>query len=661
MLGTAWPLAAQSLAASGSTVASFAAGIEPVSSLVQASDGNLYGVTNAGGAYGCGSIYQLTLSGTMSTLYSFTGDADGGYPAAGLVEAPDGALYGTTTLGGANGFGTVFRLGSAGFATLHSFDPNVDGNSPYSALTLASDGNLYGVLAQGAYDSVTGDYASGTIFQVTTAGEYQNVYSFPEDQSLGDLPIGRLVQASDGNLWGTTSAGGANGYGTVFFWNPTSGLSMAYAFTGADGVSLYGLTQSGSSLYGVTYPELSGCGEVFAVSLSSHTFSLVYSFAGGGDGGSPASSLLAYSDGYLYGTTQAGGNSGTGTLFRLNGSGTPVTLYSFPSGTLNTFSDASLVEASTGALYLPLLFDTTVGLGPSQMDGAGNVSSLQPNASPKAPPPVELTASAATVALGQSVTLNWTLPNASSLTAQQCTAFSTPATSWSGHKSSGGSFSLTLTTAGSYAFSLSCGGNQAATVTVIADDIAVTTLTAPASVTVGQTATLRASISSSGGSSPGGSVRFVVNGFDTLASVNLSAGSASFTASTQGVAAGTYAVQAIYSGDASHAASSSSVAHVQVLAAATTTTIAASSVSVNRGQAVTLTASVASSGGTPTGSVTFLCGSVVVGSATLHAGTASFTASTSSVAPGTYPVHAAYSGSPSFQASSSANVSISVH
>jgi uncharacterized repeat protein (TIGR03803 family) len=652
----------QALSATGSVITSFSAGVDPISSLIQASDGNLYGVTNSGGEYGCGSIYQLTSAGNLTTLYSFTGGTDGGYPAAGVVEAPDGALYGTTTLGGAMGLGTVFRFSGNSFATLHSFDPDADGNSPYSALTLASDGNLYGLLAEGAYDYSTQNYAGGTIFQVTPQGSYQNIYSFPEDQSAGNLPVGRLLQASDGNLWGSTSAGGTNGSGTLFLWNPQQGLTVVHQFAESEGEPLYGLAQNGPSVYGVTYPALNGYGEVFSVTVATHAFAAVYTFTGANDGGAPATSLLPYSDGSLYGTTQEGGNSGTGTLFRLNSSGQPITLYSFPSGSLNTFADASLIESSTGALYLPLLYDSTVGLDDSQMDGAGNVLQLQPNATPSAPAPVQLSASASSIAAGQSVSLTWSLSNAASLTSQQCYAFSSPAISWTGHQSPNGSANVVLATAGRYTFSLSCGGNQSNSVTVAVTALAPTTtiLSAPASVTLGQTASLVATVTSPA-SAPSGRVNFVVNGSLNLASVLLNDGAASFTASTTGIPTGTYTVQAVYGGDSTHSSSSSAVSHVIVAQAASTTiTLAASPQSVTSGQPVTLAASVSSAAGTPSGTVAFLYGTLQLGTAALHGGTASLTASSTGIAAGTYGVHAVYAGSSSFQSSSSGTVTVAV-
>jgi uncharacterized repeat protein (TIGR03803 family) len=649
---------AHSQSASGSIVTTFAAGTQPVSSLIQASDGNFYGVTNAGGANGDGSVYELTSTGTLTTQYSFTNASDGAAPAAGLVQRADGALYGTTTLGGANNLGTVFTLTSTGLTTLHSFDPAADGNSPYAALIPASDGNLYGLLSQGSYNSTTGDYAGGTIFAITPTGVYENLFTFAEDGSQGSFPLGRLLQASDGNFWGTTSQAAAHGYGTVFFWNATNGLTTVHSFTEAEGSPVYGLAEASGSVYGITYPALSGYGEIFSVNLSTQAFQDVYAFTGGvTDGGPPASALLPYSDGYFYGVTQSGGANGSGTFFRVNTNGSPVTLYNFPSETINTFTDATLLEAQNRGIYFPLLEDATAGLSPSQMDGAGQIVFFSPDSTPP-PSPVNLTAVSATVTPGGQAQLKWNLPNGAALSDQQCFAFSNPATSWSGAQAASGTVSVTLPNPGAYTFSLTCGGRNTSLISVSALWPANVTLAAPAKVAYGSTATLTATIATTGNAT--GTVKFVVNGTLLLATVPVSNGKASVTASTKGVPAGTYSVQAIYSGDASHATGSSPKQNVALVAGTTTTTLSATPQSVVEGAPVTLKATVTASAGTPTGSVTFLTGTFQIAKVNLVNGVASFTASSAGVPPATYPVRAVYFGSPFFASSNSANVPVTV-
>jgi uncharacterized repeat protein (TIGR03803 family) len=650
------------------TEATFPAGAQPISSLLQAKDGNIYGVTYSGGTDGYGLIYQLTAAGQYTALYSFTGGTtDGGSPAAGLVEGPDGALYGTTTLGGANGLGTIFRFTSAGISVLHSFDPNADGNSPYAALTLANDGNMYGILAQGPFDSSTGNYSGGTIFSISPGGTFHNLYQFPEDDSLGSFSTARLLQASDGNFWGVTSSGGSNGYGALFNWNATQGLAVHHNFTLAEGSPVYGLAQSGSSLYGVTFPFYGGQGEIFAVALSGHAYSITYTFTGASDGGSPATALYPGSDGNLYGATQSGGTNADGTFFRLSSTGQPVTLLNFPAGSLNTFADAALLEASNTGFYLPLLYDSTPGLPPSSMDGAGTLLLLEPAYSTTPPAPVAFTSSSSTILPNHSATLAWSLPNSASLTSQQCFAFtgaSNPATvSWSGQKSASGSQAFTLSTGGTYTFALNCGGSQNSLAQITVSNATQTTLSAPASVQQGQSATLSATVTATASGAPTGTIQFLVNGSIQLKTVPLASGTATFTASTRGVPVGSYSVQAIYSGDSTYAASTSAASTVHVTAAqqSTTTAMTASPQTLTPGTRVTLTATVTSASGTPSGSVNFYYRTIFLGTATLNSGVASLTASSSGVPLGTYGVDAVYSGSASYLPSTSAIVNITVN
>ena len=196
-------------------------GLEPVAGLVQGADGNLYGTTNGGGAYGYGTVFKINLSGALTTLHSFDNSE---FPYAGLVQGADGNLYGTTSGGGAYGYGTVFKITPSGMlTTLYSFCPAgfpcADGADPFAGLVQATDGNFYGTTFFGG----TGGACStgcGTIFAITAGGTLTTVHSF--DITDGSGPDAPLVQATDGNLYGTTPSGGAYGPGTVFRLVPTS-------------------------------------------------------------------------------------------------------------------------------------------------------------------------------------------------------------------------------------------------------------------------------------------------------------------------------------------------------------------------------------------------------------------------------------------------------
>lgn len=192
-------------------------GSDPLATLIQASDGNLYGTTDTGGANFYGTVFKISLSGTLTTLYNFcsqSGCADGGYPHAGLIQATDGNFYGEAGAGGTRGDGTVFKITPSGtLTTLHSFS-GPDGALPDGGLLQASDGNFYGTTAAGGTNTCLFGYSCGTVFKITPSGTLTTLHTF--DGSDGSSPWAGLVRASDGNFYGTTYVGGANNDGTVF-------------------------------------------------------------------------------------------------------------------------------------------------------------------------------------------------------------------------------------------------------------------------------------------------------------------------------------------------------------------------------------------------------------------------------------------------------------
>jgi uncharacterized repeat protein (TIGR03803 family) len=242
-------------------------GINPNGNMIQASDGNFYGTTGAGGANSNGAVFKVSTSGIETLLYSFGAGSttDAKSPAAGLIQLGSGNLYGTTTLGGINGKGTVFQITTGGIeSVLYSFGSSgTDGITPYAALTQGTDGNLYGTTIFGGANNL------GSVFKVTPVGAESIVYSFGSSSKDGTLPYDSVIQGSDGNFYGTTYSGGSNGaslctgitttcypgYGTVFMITPAGVETVLYSFgtTTADG--LYpagGLMLSGSTFYGAT-------------------------------------------------------------------------------------------------------------------------------------------------------------------------------------------------------------------------------------------------------------------------------------------------------------------------------------------------------------------------------------------------------------------------
>jgi uncharacterized repeat protein (TIGR03803 family) len=195
----------------------FTNGAGPTGGLVQGSDGNFYGTTSGGGTNNnAGTVFKISATGALTTLYSFTGGKDGGSPQAGLVQGSDGNLYGTTYGGGdpngGNGNGTVFKISATGaLTTLYSFPGGKDGRDPRAGLVQGSDGNFYGTTVGG------GTNLAGTVFKISATGALTTLYVFTggKDGAYPSAGLG-LVQGSDGNFYGTTYGGGIGGGGTVF-------------------------------------------------------------------------------------------------------------------------------------------------------------------------------------------------------------------------------------------------------------------------------------------------------------------------------------------------------------------------------------------------------------------------------------------------------------
>jgi uncharacterized repeat protein (TIGR03803 family) len=303
----------------------FTNGATPASGLVWGGGGNFYGTTSQGGANNQGTVFKITSNGVLTSLYSFTGDKDGANPYAGLAQGSDGSFYGTTTGGGTNHVGTVFKITTNGMLTsLYSFTGGYDGASPHAVLAQGNDGSFYGTTQGGGTNN------AGTVFKITTNGALTSLYSFSSND--GAQPQSGLVQGSDGNFYGTTKYGGLSSSGTVFKITTNGALTRLYSFTGGnDGVFPLGeLAQvTDGNFYGTTeYGGTNNQGTVFKISATGALTSL-YSFKGGSDGADPRGGLLQGSDGNFYGTTYSGGANNQGTVFRIGADGVLTSLYSF--------------------------------------------------------------------------------------------------------------------------------------------------------------------------------------------------------------------------------------------------------------------------------------------------------------------------------------------
>ena len=356
------------------------------SGLIQASDGYFYGTTSYGGAYGNGTVFKITAAGTLTTLYNFcakTGCNDGAL-AAGLMQATDGNFYGTTNFGGAypncanygNGCGTVFQITPAGtLTTLYSFCAQTgcpDGFQPNRGLMQATDGNFYGTTNHGGASSNC-QGGCGTIFKITSGGTLTTLYSFCAVSGCpdGNYPVAGLIQGTDGNFYGTTDSGGAYGNGdfgggTVFRITPGGTLTTLYRFCAQgycpDGSSPHAelMQAADGNFYGTAGGGAYYCGTVFKVTPAG-TLTTLNSLDVDKDGCGSQAGLVQAADGNFYGTTFGGGaySHGTwiyghGTVFEVTAGGTLTSLYSFctqtgcPDGARPT---AGLIQATDGNFY----------------------------------------------------------------------------------------------------------------------------------------------------------------------------------------------------------------------------------------------------------------------------------------------------------------------
>jgi uncharacterized repeat protein (TIGR03803 family) len=371
-------------------------GSHPYAGLVQASDGNLYGVATSGGADSGGTAFNVTLNGTLTKIYNFCWQSHCPEQStqAALVQASDGDFYGTSPDGGAFGTGSVFEITSTGkLILLYSFCAQSgcpDGGNPEAALLQAMNGNLYGTAVDG------GANGHGAVFKITPSGALTTVYSFCSEADCEDgvTPWGGLVQGTDGSFYGTTLNGGENGYGTVFRMTAAGKLTTLHQFCSqincTDGGNPKGTLVQGvdGNLYGTTYyggTFLSGT--VFKITATGRLTTL-YSFCSQSncaDGAEPLAGLVQGTDGNFYGTTWQGGGSncpyGCGTIFKITSSGTLTTLYSFcpekgcPDG---YYPEANLIQDTDGNFYgtapgggavtcaggCGTIFSLSVGLGP---------------------------------------------------------------------------------------------------------------------------------------------------------------------------------------------------------------------------------------------------------------------------------------------------------
>jgi uncharacterized repeat protein (TIGR03803 family) len=321
-------------------------------------------------------LVQSTRAQSFNVIHNFTGGTDGANPLNGLMMGASGNMYGTTSAGGAYNNGTVFRIAPPGLIqTLNAFKGGADGSSPESFLIEDAQGLLYGTTSAG------GVYGGGTVFRIAANNTKTILHNFGSGKD-GSAPLGGLVFDRAGNLYGTTSAGGANGNGAVFMLSPKGiiwGETVLYSFgTGTDGAIPYAgvtLDSAGDVLGTTSAGGSSGYGTVFELSKqNSWAETIVYNFQNQDDGAVPYAGLIADGLGNFYGAATEGGSQGGGSIFELTPAGSGwnfAAIQSLPgSGISGTFRN--LMLSSSGTLYATTHCDG--------QNSAGTVYQLVPGA-----------------------------------------------------------------------------------------------------------------------------------------------------------------------------------------------------------------------------------------------------------------------------------------
>jgi len=370
------------------------------SALLQATDGNLYGMTSGGGIFYKGTLFKYNiLSGTLTTIVNFSG-LNGYWPVGKLIQGKDGNLYGMTSAGGGSygtgnhgvGYGTLFKCTTSGvLTTIVSFD-SIHGYSPSNSLIQGFDSNLYGMTAYG------GLHDSGTIFKCTTSGIITTLANL--DTKTGNTSTGYLLQASDSNLYGMTTDGGSYGYGTLFKCSTAGTYTALFNFNGATPTgsliqafdsNLYGMSEGGSggifkcttsgvftllnslrepigtlvqasdsNLYGY------GSGSIYSSSIfkctTSGALTTIYTFPNAVNNNVDGS-LIQANDGNFYGMTYNGGHAYSGTIFRITPSGTYIDLHDFGGSAIGYYPVGNLIQATDGDLYGATSYGGKFGTG----------------------------------------------------------------------------------------------------------------------------------------------------------------------------------------------------------------------------------------------------------------------------------------------------------
>lgn len=323
-------------------------GGSPRAGLVIGADGTLYGTASTGGVNNAGVVFAIPVAtGKIRTVAGFD-NSNGAGPIGRLARDGSGNLYGTTYVGGPQGRGTVYGItaGSTAITTLATFE-GTSALNPWSGVTLDGSGNLYGTTRSG------GATGSGTVYRVSPGSTTPTILS-DLGGADGKTPFGSLVSDGKGSLFGTTTDGAA-GFGTVFRVDTATGkLTTIVTFDRTNGANPYGtLTIDGSgNLYGTTSNGF-GNGSVFRIDAGSNRITTLAKLPFGGvNGYNPNAGVLLDAAGNIFGAAYSGGSAGYGTIFRIDaGTNALVTLANFAGGTEGRSPETDLVADASGNLY----------------------------------------------------------------------------------------------------------------------------------------------------------------------------------------------------------------------------------------------------------------------------------------------------------------------
>jgi uncharacterized repeat protein (TIGR03803 family) len=339
-------------------------GGDPYAGLIRDAAGNLYSTFGYGGGTSfSGGVFKVAPDGTETVLYSFTGGADGAFPEAGLIRDNAGNLYGTTTQGGSDNIGVVFKVDPSGSETvLHSFTGGADGVIPVGGLLRDAAGNLYGTTSQG------GTSNDGILFKISPSGKETILHTFTGSTKDGKYPsYTSLLTDAQGNLYGVTEEGGSADGGILYKLSKTGKLTILHSFTGGttDGCNVLGtpFRDAAGNFYGTT----SSCGTdnlgtVWKVNKYGKE-KVLHSFAGGtSDGEYPLAGVIMDAEGNLWGNTETGGATKFGTVYKISKSGHYTLVHSFD-GTDGKYPYGSFAQNAKGTIFGSALNGGTIGYG----------------------------------------------------------------------------------------------------------------------------------------------------------------------------------------------------------------------------------------------------------------------------------------------------------